>query len=66
MKRGYLQMTIDNLDQYGRPLYNIEDYQDPVRRDRGDRKAEVGYLHEFQKSWFSSEGLIWKGRMRKF
>jgi len=29
----------DNADQYGRPLYTIEGYHDPVRLDRGGRSG---------------------------
>ena len=29
----------DNLDQYDRPLYNVEGYHDPVRRDGGGRRG---------------------------
>jgi len=41
----------NNLDQYGRPLYNIEGYHDPVRRDRRDRRGG-GVL-----AWVSETGF---------
>jgi hypothetical protein len=46
----------DNLNQYGRPLYNIEGYHDPVRRDRGGRRGG-GVL-----AWVS-ETLVFKRRL---
>ena len=29
----------DNIDQHDKPLYNIDCYHDPVRRDRGGRSG---------------------------
>ncbi len=45
----------DNYDEYGKPLYSLEGYHDPIRRDRLDRRGG-GVL-----AWIS-ESLTYKRR----